>query len=70
MLLSDLGDPCLEQRARKALISLHEKRMSTEITHPVFGYKVSWRRVIEVQARLVLEAASGGEQRYRGMTVR
>ncbi|WP_277101383.1 CRISPR-associated endonuclease Cas1 [Cutibacterium granulosum] len=70
MLLSDLGDPCLEQRARKALISLHEKRMSTEITHPVFGYKVSWRRVIEVQARLVLEVASGGEQRYRGMTVR
>ena len=27
--------------------------MSQEITHPVFGYRISYRRVLEVQARLL-----------------
>ncbi|MFO0767830.1 MAG: hypothetical protein U0231_13820 [Nitrospiraceae bacterium] len=27
--------------------------MSQEITHPVFGYQISYRRVLEVQARLL-----------------
>jgi CRISPR-associated protein Cas1 len=27
--------------------------MGQEITHPVFGYQISYRRVLEVQARLL-----------------
>jgi len=27
--------------------------MDQLVTHPVFGYQMSWRRVLEVQARLL-----------------
>ncbi len=27
--------------------------MSQEVTHPLFGYKVSYRRLLELQARLL-----------------
>jgi len=39
--------------ARKKLIQAYERRMDQQVTHPVFGYQVSYRRVIEVQARLL-----------------
>jgi CRISPR-associated protein Cas1 len=39
--------------ARKRMILAHERRMDQVVTHPVFGYQISWRRVLEVQARLL-----------------
>jgi CRISPR-associated protein Cas1 len=39
--------------ARKRMILAHERRMDQLVTHPVFGYQISWRRVLEVQARLL-----------------
>jgi CRISPR-associated endonuclease Cas1/CRISPR-associated protein Cas4 len=42
----------LTDKGRKAFVSAFERRMSQEVTHPVFGYKVSYRRLFEVQARL------------------
>ncbi|QVL30007.1 CRISPR-associated endonuclease Cas1 [Telmatocola sphagniphila] len=38
---------------RKALLTAWERRLSGEITHPVFGYVLSYRRVIALQARLL-----------------
>jgi CRISPR-associated endonuclease Cas1 len=38
---------------KKAFISCFERRMEQEITHPIFGYKISYRRLFEVQARLL-----------------
>lgn len=43
----------MKKSARKALIAAYERRMSEEITHPVFGYTISYRRIINVQARLL-----------------
>ncbi len=43
----------LKDGARKSFIAAFERRMSQEITHPVFGYRVSYRRVFEAQARLL-----------------
>jgi CRISPR-associated protein Cas1 len=43
----------LSAPARKKLILAHERRMDQVVTHPVFGYQISWRRVLEVQARLL-----------------
>lgn len=43
----------LTQAGRRAIVLAHERRMDQEITHPTFGYKISWRRVLEVQARLL-----------------
>jgi CRISPR-associated protein Cas1 len=39
--------------ARKRLIEAYERRMDQLVTHPVFGYRVSYRRVLSVQARLL-----------------
>jgi CRISPR-associated exonuclease Cas4/CRISPR-associated protein Cas1 len=42
----------LKPNARRALLSAYERRLDQETTHPVFGYQVSMRRLIQVQARL------------------
>lgn len=48
------GAACsLKQKARKAVIAAFERRMSEELTHPIFGYKASYRRTITLQARLL-----------------
>jgi len=38
---------------RRTLIAAYERRLDQETTHPVFGYKVSMRRLLHVQARLL-----------------
>jgi CRISPR-associated protein Cas1 len=38
--------------------------MESEITHPLFGYKVSYRRILEVQARLLARVISGEIKEY------
>lgn len=43
----------LNERGRKAFIAAFERRLSHEVTHPVFGYQVPYRTVLELQARLL-----------------
>jgi CRISPR-associated endonuclease Cas1 len=43
----------LSPAGRKKMIAGFERRLATEITHPVFGYRLSYRRLLEVQARLL-----------------
>ena len=38
---------------RKRFFQTYEQRMSSLITHPLFDYKVSYRRALELQARLL-----------------
>jgi len=42
----------LKSYGRKRFILAYERRMDQLVTHPVFGYRISYRRVLEVQARL------------------
>lgn len=42
----------LKPHARKRFFLAYERRMDQLVTHPIFGYRVSYRRVLEVQARL------------------
>lgn len=44
----------LKPHARRAFIAAYERRLDQEVTHPVFGYRVSMRRLLEVQARLLV----------------
>lgn len=60
----------MDDVARKALIGAYERRMSTEIRHPVFGYRASWRRILEIQARQILGFLDGTQDRYIGIRVR
>jgi CRISP-associated protein Cas1 len=47
------GGVSLTQDGRRAVLAAYERRLDTEVTHPVFGYRVTYRRVLEVQARLL-----------------
>jgi CRISPR-associated protein Cas1 len=38
---------------RKAFYRAYELRMDAMVTHPIFGYRVSYRRLLEVQVRLL-----------------
>lgn len=65
-----LGSSRLRDDGRRALTSAMERRLAQQITHPVFRYRVTWRRVIEVQARMVLGLLDGSQPRYVGVRTR
>ena len=54
----------LTPKGKKTVVSGYERRMNSEVTHPLFGYKVSYRRVLEVQARLLSRLISGEIKEY------
>lgn len=54
----------LKQKARRALIAAYERRLDQETTHPVFGYQISMRRLIQVQARLFARFVGGEIPQY------
>ncbi len=43
----------LTQNGRRRVIEAYERRIDTLVTHPLFGYPASYRRVLEIQARLL-----------------
>ena len=53
------GSCALKDSARKRFIAAFERRLQQEITHPVFGYRISYRRTLEVQARLLIRFLAG-----------
>jgi len=60
----------LKSKAKKKLLSTFERRMSMEVKHPLFGYSVSYRRVLEVQARLLSRVLSGELEEYPAFCTR
>jgi CRISPR-associated protein Cas1 len=47
------GGVTLTPDGRRTVLRAYERRLGAEIRHPVFGYRVSYRRVLDVQARLL-----------------
>ena len=43
----------LSDTGRKRFLGTFERRLSQEVTHPLFGYRVEYRRLLEIQARLL-----------------
>ena len=60
----------LSPDGKKKVVGGHERRMETEITHPLFGYTISYRRVLEVQARLLARVISGEIKEYPAFCTR
>jgi CRISPR-associated exonuclease Cas4/CRISPR-associated protein Cas1 len=60
----------LKAHARRAFIAAYERRLDQEVTHPVFGYRVSMRRLLEVQARLLARHLDGEIADYPHYLVR
>ncbi len=55
---------------RKRFFQTYEQRMSSLITHPLFDYKVSYRRALELQARLLAKTLTGEIAEYVPLTTR
>jgi CRISPR-associated protein Cas1 len=49
----------MTKEARRALTVAYERRMQESITHPVFGYRITYRQVLGVQTRLLARALTG-----------
>jgi CRISPR-associated protein Cas1 len=60
----------LTAAGRKGLLRAYEQRMDSLVTHPLFGYRASYRRVLEIQARLLARVVTGELPRYPGFETR
>ena len=54
----------LRPEGRKAFYRAYELRMDSLVTHPLFEYRVSYRRMLEVQARLLGKVLEGDIGEY------
>jgi CRISPR-associated protein Cas1 len=68
--LARAGGITLTSEGRRAVIRAYEQRLETEITHPTFGYRISWRRVLDVQARMLAAHMLGEIPEYLPMLTR
>lgn len=60
----------LKNTGRKVFIKAFESRMDAIFTHPVFGYRISWRQAIRVQARFLVRWLRREVPKYQGVEVR
>jgi CRISPR-associated protein Cas1 len=60
----------MKDAARKRFIRAYENRLDALVTHPIFGYRVSYRRILEVQLRLLGRVLTGEIQDYPGFMTR
>lgn len=49
----------LKAEGRKAFFQVYEARMDGLVTHPIFGYRTSYRRLLELQTRLLAKYVEG-----------
>jgi CRISPR-associated protein Cas1 len=54
----------LTTKGRKNFYLAYEQRMDQLVTHPMFGYRVSYRRLIEIQIRLLARLLLGEIRTY------
>ena len=66
----ELGVVQLKPDARKTFYAKFEERLQEEIQHPYFGYRTSYRRCIELQARLLGKWLTGEIPAYLPLSVR
>lgn len=60
----------LKPAGRKSFFRAYEQRMDTLATHPMFGYRVNYRRLLEIQTRLLARLLTGELPSYPVFTTR
>jgi CRISP-associated protein Cas1 len=68
--ISAMGGVALTQEGRKKMLAAYERRLAQEIIHPVFGYRISYCRVLEVQSRLLGRYLMGEIRTYPAFLTR
>jgi CRISPR-associated protein Cas1 len=64
------GAVALTDSGRRRVIDAYERRLEILVTHPRFGYAVSYRRIFEVQARLLARFLLGEIESYPAFCTR
>lgn len=64
------GACALTETGRKRVLDAYERRIDTLVTHPLFGYAISYRRIFEVQARLLSRLLQGEIPHYPSFCTR
>lgn len=64
------GSCNLTDSGRKRFIAAFERRLEQEVTHPIFKYRLSYRRLLEVQARLLIRFLTGEIPHYPNFVTR
>jgi CRISPR-associated protein Cas1 len=62
--VTELGAYRLKQEKRKVFFTKFEERLNEEVNHPIFDYKTSYRRCIELQVRLLAKCLTGEIDEY------
>ncbi len=60
----------LTSDGRKTVIRAYERRMDSEVRHPLFGYRVTYRRLLEVQTRILAAYVLGEVPAYQAFVTR
>ena len=60
----------LKDHRRKVFYAAYETRKNETITHPVFKYKLTFRRAMELQVRLLAKYLMGEIEGYTPLTIR
>ena len=64
------GAVSLTEEGRRKVLRAWERRMTTGVRHPVFGYEVKYRRAIELQARILAAVLTGELATYEPLVTR
>ncbi len=64
------GGVALTPTGRKSVLGAWERRLMAEVVHPIFGYTISYRRVLHVQARLLARTLCGEVPQYPAFKTR
>lgn len=60
----------MTESGRRAIFHAYELRMDQLVTHPLFDYRVSYRRLLDIQTRLLGKLVRGEIDRYPVFTTR
>lgn len=68
--LIEVGAYRLKDEPRKVFFTRFEERLNEELVHPLFGYKVTYRRCLELQARLLAKTLTGEINEYPPLLIK
>ena len=66
----EVGAYRLKDEQRKSFFTQLEERLNEEIIHPLFGYKATYRRCLELQTRLLAKTLTGEIDEYPPLLIK
>lgn len=60
----------LTREGRQKVVRGYERRLDVEVRHPIFGYRVSYRRLLDLQLRILAAHLLGELDDYQGFETR